>query len=144
MGASTSQFPDGRSQQAALDAHVAAENVHDLDALVATFAPDGVMVFNGVAFADPMSIRAGHEALGFGGHGALSGLKVVEDRRSFTNDGIVVEGHLTGRHVAAFGPLEATNQDVALPYCVVYQFNTDGQLVSERAYVDTSPLSTRS
>ncbi|HEX6492492.1 MAG TPA: nuclear transport factor 2 family protein [Candidatus Dormibacteraeota bacterium] len=129
---STSTRPvHGVDQRAALDAHVAAENAHDLDALMATFAPDAVMEVNQRRFDSPEAIRTAHERMGFGpdGGGGIAGLRVVEGRRTFTDDGIVVEGRITARQVT-------TGREVALPYCVIYQFDAAGLLYSERAYLD--------
>lgn len=131
---------DGRAQQAALDAHVGAENLHDVDAIMDTFSADAVLELNGVGYDTPEAIRGFHEAFGFGEKGALTDLQIVESRRSFTDDGIVVEGTVRGRHTGPMGPLAPTGKDVAMPYCVIYQFDDAGKLYSERAYVDTTAL----
>jgi ketosteroid isomerase-like protein len=138
---STSAGPaGGLEQQAALEAHVAAENRHDLDALMATFAPDAVMEVNARRFDSPDAIRAAHESLGFGEGGAVSQLRVAESRRSFTADGIVVEGTIVGRHTGEFAGRAPSGREVVMPYCVIYQFDAAGLLHSERAYLDTSAL----
>jgi ketosteroid isomerase-like protein len=125
----------GVDQQAALAAHVAAENAHDIDALMATFAPDAVMEVNQRRFDTPDAIRRAHERMGFGpdGAGGISDLRVVEGRRTLTDDGIVVEGRITARATATGG-------EVVLPYCVIYQFDAAGLLYSERAYLDLRAL----
>ena len=134
MSTSTRPIP-GVGQQAALDAHVAAENAHDIDALMATFAPDAVMEVNQRRFDTPEAIRRAHERMGFGpdGGGGIADLQVVEGRRTLTDDGIVVEGRITARHASSGG-------EVVMPYCVIYQFDAAGRLYSERAYLDLRAL----
>jgi ketosteroid isomerase-like protein len=133
---STSTGPvRGVDQQAALDAHVAAENAHDIGALMATFAPDAVMEVNQRRYDTPEAIRSAHERMGFGpdGAGGIRDLRVAEGRRTFTDDGIVVEGRITARRAESGG-------EVVMPYCVIYQFDAAGLLYSERAYLDLRAL----
>ena len=51
-------------RRALLAAHYAAENDHDLDRIMATFASGAEMIYNGQRFADPESIRWAHGYIG--------------------------------------------------------------------------------
>ncbi len=44
-----------------LKAHYDVENSHNMNAIMATFSPDGEMLYNRIPFTDPQSIRDAHE-----------------------------------------------------------------------------------
>ena len=107
-------------RRALLHAHYAAENANDVDRIMKTFAADTVMLYNRQSFADHDGIRQAHGYIGFAGNGAFSGLHNVTDQEHFTDDEIVVEGRLCGKHVCEFGGFAPTDQDVELPFVAFY------------------------
>jgi len=123
-----------------LDQHLAAENRHDLDGIMATYSPDAVLVLNGHALTAPKTIRRAHDALGFADRGAFSELRVEERVRFVSADAIVLEQELSGRHVGTFEGLAPTGRRFAVPVCTVYVFADDGRLASERVYFDRAVL----
>ncbi len=133
-------------RRALLRAHYAAENAHDLDRIMQTFASrDAVMLYNGQSFEDPDSIRAAHGYMGFSAvPGAFGGLQTNIDQEHFTDDEIVVEGRPCGRHTAEFLGFPPTDRDVVLPFAAFYRFAADGKLVSERVVMDLGPLGAES
>ena len=54
-------------RRALLKTHYDVENDHDLNGIMATFAPDGEMLYNRQRFTDPQSIRDAHGLIGFSG-----------------------------------------------------------------------------
>ncbi len=44
-------------RRALLKTHYDVENDHDMNGIIATFAPDGEMLYNRIPFTDPQSIR---------------------------------------------------------------------------------------
>lgn len=122
--------------------HVDAENAHDLNAIMATFAPHAVSQVNSVSSTTPEAIAQGHALYGMSAKpGVLSGLKVVHEREHFTDEEIIYEGRFRGKHTGTAPGFPApTNVDVELPYVVVYRFDDRDKLVSERARIDFSPL----
>ena len=68
------------------------------------------MLYNRQSFADHDGIRQAHGYIGFAGNGAFSGLHDVTDQEHFTDDEIVVEGRLCGKHVGEFGGFAPTDQ----------------------------------
>ena len=60
-------------RRALLKTHYDVENDHDIIGIMATFAPDGEMLYNRLPFADPKSIRDAHLHLGFSGTDGSSG-----------------------------------------------------------------------
>ena len=125
-----------KSREETLEEHFRAENHHDVPAIVETFAPDGVLVWGGKPYQGRDVIAALHEGLGFGDRGAFSDLEVVEIRRHVTEDSIVVEQEVRGRHTGTWEGLSATGKVIAVPACTIYEFNEDGLLDAERPYLD--------
>jgi hypothetical protein len=131
------------TRERGLGAHLDAENAHDLDAIVASFAEDAVLVLNGEAFRGRRLIRVVHERFGFGGTGAFSDLRVEENARYATPEAIVLEERLSGRHTGAWEDLPPTGRSFAVPVCTVYVFDAAGLLTAERVYFDRSLLLTK-
>ncbi len=123
---------------AGLRRHVDAENAHDLDALAATFAENGVMVLNGETYRGRALIRRVHEAFGFGGSGAFADLHVREVARYVDGSAIVVEEVLSGRHVGPWDGIAPTGRTFEVPVCGVYVFDASGALTAERVYFDAA------
>ncbi len=128
-------------RKALVYAHMATENGHDVDAVMATFADDTEMIFNGLSVRDHKIIHHLHSQFAFSpDQSAITGTRLVADREHFTDDEVVIEGRLCGRHVADWGAYPATGRDVELPYVAFYRFDDDGKLSSERVVMDFGPL----
>jgi ketosteroid isomerase-like protein len=123
-----------------MKAHLAAETDHDIDAIMATYAPDGEVVFNGKVFDTLEQIRNLHLDLGFGGKGTLPDLCALPLRHFEAGDAIVIEFCLKGTHEGAFGSIKPTGKKVEMPAMVIYEFDDKARLKSERVYVDTTIL----
>jgi len=78
--------------------------------------------------------------MGFAGQGAFAGLKTLRDREHYTEDEIVVEGRLIGKHIGEFQGFAPTGHDVELPYVAFYRFDGSGKLVSERVVMNLGTL----
>ena len=71
-------------RRALLKTHYGVENSHDMNGIMATFSPDGEMLYNRIPFTDPQSIRDAHVLIGFSGtDGALEDLQNCIDDRTF-------------------------------------------------------------
>ena len=124
-----------------LKAHYDVENSHDLTATMATFSPDGEMIYNRIPFTDPQNIRDAHVRIGFSGtDGALEDLHNYIDSEHFTDDEIIVEGRLCGKHVGEFQGFEATGRYVELPFVCFYNFDRTDKLISERVVMNLGVL----
>jgi hypothetical protein len=122
-------------------AHLAAETIHDLDTVMDTFAEKPEMIYNRDSFADHDAIRAAHVYVGMSPiDGAISGLEVITDAESFTDDDIVIEGRVCGKHVGEFRGYEPTQRDVELPFVTFYRFDSNDKLESERVVMDLGAL----
>ena len=123
-----------------LEEHLRAENQHDVDAIMKTFAQNGVLIFNGVSIADHDRIRALHEDLGFGQGGGFSDLSIEEKERYVSGEAIVLEQVVRGKHTGVWQGVPATGRTVELAVSTVYKFDEEGKLSSENVYFDTGGL----
>jgi hypothetical protein len=129
-----------KRRQALLHIHYKVENDHDLDRIMATFSPDGEMLYNRQSFPEPELIRGAHAYMGFSAEGAFERLQTIADHEHFTDDEIVVEGRLTGRHVGEFQGFAPSGREVELPFVAFYRFDAKGKLTSERVVMNLGPL----
>ncbi len=121
--------------------HYAAENEHDLERIMDTFAKDAVMHYNHQPFSSDEEIRRVHGYVGMSAApGALSGLQHIIDEEHFTDDETVIEGRLCGKHTKEFLGFEPSDRDVELPFVAFYRFDDDGKLTSERVVMNLGPL----
>ena len=132
---------DKTRRSALLEAHYAVENDHDMNGIMATFAPESVMLYNRIPFTDPQSIRDAHRLLGLSGtDGAFKDNHNYIDGEHFTEDEIIVEGRLCGKHVRKFQGIEATGRNVELPFVAFYRFDKTDKLISERIVMNLGVL----
>jgi hypothetical protein len=130
-----------RRRRGLIHAHYEAENRCDLERIMATFAPTGEMHYNRLPFLDGDSIRQAHTYIGFAGsQGAFTGIHNIRDGEHFTDDEIIIEGRLCGRHTGEFQGFQPTDREVELPFVAFYRFDDQGKLVSERVVMNLGPL----
>ena len=128
-------------RRALVRAHYAAENDHDLERIMGTFAKDGVMLYNRQEFPSDENIRWAHAYIGMSAApGAFSGLRAVVDQDHFTDTETVIEGRVCGKHGREFLGFPPTGRDVELPFVAFYRFDSDGKLSSERVVMNLGPL----
>ena len=128
-------------RHALVRAHYAAENDHDLERIMKTFSPDGVMLYNRQEFPSDDTIRWAHGYIGMSAApGAFNGLVATIDAEHFTDEETVVEGRLTGRHASEFLGFAPTGRDIELPFVAFYRFDETGKLTSERVVMNLGPL----
>ncbi len=128
-------------RRALVHAHYAAENDHDLERIMDTFAKDGVMLINRQSFPGSEEIRLAHGYIGMSASpGALRDLRVINDEEHFTDDETVIEGRVCGRHASEFFGFSPTDRDVELPFVAFYRFDENGKLTSERVVMNLGPL----
>lgn len=126
--------------EALLREHLDAENAHDLERIMATYAPSPVIRLNGTRIEGHDAIRAFHRDFGFGGDGgSFSEVRVDERARHATSQAIVLEQTLYARHTGTWREVPPTGRTVSLSVCTVYVF-ADDRLVEERVYLDEGRL----
>ena len=134
--------PTERARRRALiEEHYAAENEHDLERIMHTFADDAVMQFNHLPLEDDAGIRGAHILIGKSASpGALSGLRNIIDEEHYTDEETVVEGRMCGKHSKEFLGYAPTERDVELPFVAFYRFDNNDKLTSERIVMNLGPL----
>ncbi len=115
-------------------AHVEVENRHDLDAVMATFGPQGF--YDDAPWAEHHdgldAVRAYYGAL----FRASDDLRIDVERAHDAGDAVVLEVRLRGTHTGTWRGLPATGRRFDLPLCAVFTFGADGRLAGERIYYD--------
>ncbi len=130
-------------RRALIKEHYAAENDHDLDRIMDTFADDAVMHYHHLPFEGDDGIRGAHMLIGMSASaGAFSGSRHIIDEEHYTDEETVVEGRLVGKHSNEFLGFAPTERDVELPFVAFYRFDNNGKLTSERVVMNLGPLQT--
>lgn len=128
-------------RRALIKQHYLVENNHDMDGVMETFAPDGQMDYNRQSFTDLETIRLAHGLIGFGMEGgAIDNVVNQIDAEHFTDDEIVIEGRMCGKHVGEFQGMPATGRDIEMPFVGFYRFDERDKLVSERIVMNLGAL----
>ena len=128
-------------RRALLKTHYDVENGHDIDGIMETFSPEGEMIFNRIPFTDPQSIRDAHALIGFfGTDRAIEDIHNTIDGEHFTDEEIIVEGRLCGKHVGEFMGIEGSGRNVELPFVAFYRFDENDKLISERVVMNLGVL----
>jgi hypothetical protein len=126
-----------------LDQHLAAENAHDLDGIMATYGDAPIVVLNGQRIEGAEAIREFHRSFGFagfGGDGSFSEVCVAERARHRAADAIVIEQTLSGVQTGTWMQTPATGRRFEIQVCTVYLFDERGRLAAEHVYFDSAWL----
>ena len=125
------------ANQAVLNAHLAAENRHDLDATLATVHPDCVFVDEQLRKRwEGISGAAEHYKTWWEGFGVTLG---GGDLHWVNDDLVIGDAVFVGRHVGTFAGVAPTGNQIRLPFVVFVTFK-DGLLAGERFVYDLASL----
>jgi steroid delta-isomerase-like uncharacterized protein len=119
-----------------LQEHVDAENVHDRERVLATYAETGAEFVDVPAGA---VYRGGDEIIGNYRHlwDGFPGLVRRIDRWTFGDNACVIELTLSGVHGGPYRGIAPTGRTLELPICAHFEFAGDGRIIRETAYYDT-------
>jgi len=129
----------GEPEETLLNEHLAAENAHDLDRIMATYTASPLLELNGSRIEGVAAVREFHRAFGFGGQGSFSDVRVAERHRHRAAHAIVVEQTLSGVHTGSWRGLGATGRSFSIDVCTIYAFE-GGRLAYEHVYLDEGRL----
>jgi hypothetical protein len=121
---------------ALLNEHLTAENVHDLERIMATYGASPLIVLNGQRIEGAAAVREFHRSFGFGGEGSFDEVHVAERARHRSDDAIVIEQTLSGKHARPWMGHAPTGNRFEVQVCTVYRFDSRGRLESEHVYFD--------
>jgi steroid delta-isomerase-like uncharacterized protein len=119
-----------------LEEHVEAENVHDRDRVLATYAREAPVfedVPSGQRFVGPEAIVDNYRHLWDG----FPGLARRIDRWTFGENSCVIELTLTGEHAGHYRGIAPTGRQLQLRISAHFAFDEDGRITQETAYYDT-------
>ena len=118
--------------------HIACENRHDLEGVMATFGADAR--FEDEPWNDR---RAGRDAVRTYYTEilrALPDLVIEVRRRHAAAETLTLEVTISGTHRGDWRGLPATGRRVAFPLCAVYEFDARDRLLGERVYYDRAAV----
>ena len=128
----------GGVRLAMVEEHVRSENLHDLEAVMATFGADAR--YEDEPWGDyregPDGVRSYYTEL----MRALPDLAVDIMRRHVASDCIVLEVGIRGTHCGPWRDLPATGRRVDFRLCAIYTFDADDRLAGERIYYDRATV----
>jgi steroid delta-isomerase-like uncharacterized protein len=126
---------DSRSDRIAIvEQHIRLENAHDLDGVLRTFGASARYDDEawGEHYQGASGVRQFYEQL----MEALPDLQIEVKRRHVSDDAILLEVIIRGRHLGAWRGLPATGRQIEFPLCGVYTFDSEDRLAGERIYYD--------
>jgi len=123
-----------------VEEHMRTENAHDITATMATLGRRPRYVLNGVILDGHEAIRAAYEGIGLDNAAAFSHFKVEVTGLHTGEEAIVLEGMMSGTHVAEWQGVPATGRSFNIPVCAVFTFDAEEKLAGERIYFDSGLL----
>ncbi|HWO69850.1 MAG TPA: ester cyclase [Actinomycetota bacterium] len=122
---------------ARVEEHIRAENGHDLDGVMATYA--GSPRYEDEPYGERHDgagqVRRYYERL----LTAVPDLRIEVSRRHATEEAVILECVISGTHLGEWRGLPATGRSLRFPLCAVYTFDGD-RLAGERIYYDRATV----
>jgi steroid delta-isomerase-like uncharacterized protein len=123
-----------QARMAIVEEHIACENRHDLEAVMATFGSDAR--YDDEPWADHRLGRDGVRTYYTELLLALPDLKIDVIGRHVASESVIVEVVISGTHLGAWRGLPATGRRLQFPLCGIYEFDDNDRLAAERIYYD--------
>jgi steroid delta-isomerase-like uncharacterized protein len=119
-------------REAIVNRHLEAENQHDIEATIATFAHP-CYEMNGVTHDGAEAVREMHKTL----TAALPDLQVTVDSLRHADDAVIVEARLIATHGGEWNGIPATGRRVDFGGVGIFEFDGD-RLVREKVIFDSA------
>ena len=121
-----------------VEEHVSLENAHDLEGIMGTFG-------EAAQYDDEpwnAHYRGRQEVRGFYAQllRALPDLRIDVRRRHASDEAVILEVIIRGRHLGGWRGLPATGRQVEFPLCGVYTFDKENRLAGEKIYYDRATV----
>jgi steroid delta-isomerase-like uncharacterized protein len=123
-----------RARMTLVDEHVRCENVHDVEAVMATFGRDAR--YDDEPWGDHRIGRDGVRSYYGELMRALPDLAIEVRHRHAASESVVLEVTIRGTHLGPWRGLPATGHRLEFPLCGVFAFDAEDQLAGERIYYD--------
>ena len=121
-----------------VDEHVSLENEHNLDGIMGTFGESARYDDEpwDAHYMGRQEVRAFYAQL----LRAMPDLHIDIRRRHASQDAIVLEVIIRGRHLGVWRGLPATGRQIEFPLCGVYTFDQGDRLAGEKIYYDRATV----
>jgi steroid delta-isomerase-like uncharacterized protein len=121
-----------------VDEHVSLENEHNLDGIMRTFGESARYDDEpwDAHYMGRQEVRAFYAQL----LRAMPDLHIDIRRRHASEDAIVLEVIIRGRHLGVWRGLPATGRQIEFPLCGVYTFDQGDRLAGEKIYYDRATV----
>jgi steroid delta-isomerase-like uncharacterized protein len=124
-------------REAIVNQHAEAENRHDVEATIVTFHHPRYEV-NGVSSDGEAAVRELLQGLMHG----MSDLHAETVRLRHIDDGVLVEGIITGTHDGVWAGIPPSGNRVNFPVVGIFEFDGD-RLLCEKVFFDTATVMTQ-
>ncbi len=124
-------------REAIVNQHAAAENRHDVEATIATFAQPRYEV-NGVPSDGEEAVRELLRGL----MGGLPDLRAELGKLRHADDAVFGEGLITGTHNGEWAGIPPTGRHIRIPILAIFEFDGD-RLLCEKVYFDMANVLTQ-
>jgi steroid delta-isomerase-like uncharacterized protein len=135
-------IPDSNSTMAArlriVEEHVGLENAHDLEGIMGTFGPSARYDDEpwGAHYRGQQEVRTFYAEL----LRAMPDLHIDVRQRHPSEDAVILEVVIRGRHLGSWRGLAATGRQVEFPLCGIYTFDQENRLAGEKIYYDRATV----
>jgi steroid delta-isomerase-like uncharacterized protein len=121
-----------------VDEHVGLENAHNLDGIMATFGATARYDDEpwDAHYMGLGQVRSFYDQL----LRALPDLHIDVQRRHASEDAVILEVIIRGRHLGAWRGLPATGREIAFPLCGIYTFDARNRIAGEKIYYDRATV----
>jgi steroid delta-isomerase-like uncharacterized protein len=121
-----------------VEEHVGLENAHDLDGIMGTFGEAARYDDEpwGAHYRGRQEVRTFYTQLLH----AMPDLHIDVRHRHASEDAVVLEVIIRGRHSGAWRGLPATGRQIEFPLCGIYTFDGDNRLAGEKIYYDRATV----
>jgi steroid delta-isomerase-like uncharacterized protein len=123
---------------ALVEEHVAHENQHNLDGIMATFGE--AARYDDEPWDDHHTGRDGVRAFYAELLRAMPDLQIDVRQRHGTEAAVVLEVVVSGRHLGTWRGLPPTGRAIAFPLCAIFTFDEHDRLAGEKIYYDRATI----
>lgn len=124
-----------RRREAIVNEHAEVENRHDVAATIATFHSHARYEFNGAVFDGEDAVRK----LLQGFMDGFPDFHIAPVSVRHLDDGVLVEGAISGTHEGHWAGLAPTGRSIELPVVGIFEFDGD-RLLCEKVHMDMATV----
>jgi steroid delta-isomerase-like uncharacterized protein len=121
-----------------VEEHIGHENRHDLEGIMGTFGANAR--YDDEPWGDHRSGRDGVRGFYQELLGAMPDFRIDVQQRHASDDAVVLEVIISGRHLGAWRGLPATGRRVEFPLCGIFTFDAEDRLAGEKIYYDRATV----